>query len=226
MRRARDAHAVQFADPTTASGRMHPYHASKAIIDALPDDVTYVLDGGENAPWASYHLKARDAGDVLRIGYLGCLGVGQGYALGAHAAKPRTTVLLTGDGAVGFNLQEFETMVRHGIPILTIVYNNTVWGMSIHGQEAVYGEDGVVISRLADSDYHAVCEALGGYGERVSSLDDIPGAVQRALDSGLPACLNLEIDPEVVHPTTTRLLGDVDNPDEIVVPYYSNFPRR
>ena len=226
VRRARDAHAVQFADPTTASGRMHPYHASKAIIDALPDDVTYVLDGGENAPWASYHLKARDAGDVLRIGYLGCLGVGQGYALGAHAAKPRTTVLLTGDGAVGFNLQEFETMVRHGIPILTIVYNNTVWGMSIHGQEAVYGEDGVVISRLADSDYHAVCEALGGYGERVSSLDDIPGAVQRALDSGLPACLNLEIDPEVVHPTTTRLLGDVDNPDEIVVPYYSNFPRR
>lgn len=226
VRVARDAHAVQFADPTTASGRMHPYHASKAVIDALPDDVTYVLDGGENASWASYHLKAREAGDVLRLGYLGCLGIGQGYAMGAYAARPRATVIFAGDGALGFNIQEFESMVRHGIPIITVVYNNAVWGMSIHGQEAVYGEPGVVVSRLEDSDYHKVCEAFGGYGERVSALQDIPAAVQRAIDSGLPACLNLEIDPEVVHPTTVRMLGDVENPDEIVVPYYSNFPRR
>ncbi|MEV0982934.1 thiamine pyrophosphate-binding protein [Brevibacterium sp. NPDC049920] len=226
VRTARDSHAVQFADPKTETGRMHPYHASKAVIDALPEDVTYVLDGGENAPWATYHLKARNVGDVLRIGYLGCLGVGQGYAMGAYTANPRTTVIFTGDGALGFNIQEFEAMVRHRIPIITVVYNNKVWGMSIHGQQAVYGEEGVVVSRLEDSDYHKVCEAFGGYGERVTALEDIPGAVQRAIDSGLPACLNLEIDPEVIHPTTLRLLGDIDNPDEIVVPYYSNFPRR
>ncbi|GAA2091254.1 thiamine pyrophosphate-binding protein [Brevibacterium salitolerans] len=222
----RAAHAAQFADSTTQSGRMHPYHAAKAVVDAAPNGSTFVLDGAENASWASYHVTSENAGDVLRLGYLGCLGIGPGFAIGAHSATGRPTVVITGDGAAGFNLQEFDTMVRHGLPIVTVVFNNTVWGMSVHGQEAVYGERGVVVSELADTDYHEVCAALGGYGERVRTLEEIPAAMRRALDSGLPACLNLEIDPDVVHPTTLRMLGDVDAEDEVVIPYYQNFRKQ
>lgn len=116
-------------------------------------------------------------------------------------------------------------MARHKIPVVTVVFNNAVWGMSIHGQEAVYGERGVVVSELADSAYEKVAEAFGGYGERVESTAAIADAMKRAFAAGVPACLNVEIDPTVVHPITTMMLGDVTSTDEIVVPYYENIPR-
>jgi acetolactate synthase-1/2/3 large subunit len=134
-------------------------------------------------------------------------------------------VLITGDGAAGFHIQEFDTMARHGIPVVTVVFNNAVWGMSIHGQEAVYGDEGIVVSELADSAYEKVAEAFGGYGERVKDVASIADAMKRAFAAGVPACINVEVDPHVVHPITTMMLGDVTSTDEIVVPYYENIPR-
>lgn len=116
-------------------------------------------------------------------------------------------------------------MARHGIPVVTVIFNNAVWGMSIHGQEAVYGDEGIVVSELADSAYEKVSEAFGGYGERVKDVASIADAMKRAFDAGVPACINVEVDPHVVHPITTMMLGDVTSTDEIVVPYYENIPR-
>lgn len=71
----------------------------------------------------------------------------------------------------------------------------------------------------------AVATAFGGYGERVGDLADLPGAMKRAFDAGVPACLNVEVDPDIVHPLTNMMLGDVTSTDAIVVPYYENIPR-
>lgn len=117
-------------------------------------------------------------------------------------------------------------MVRHGLPVVTVVLNNACWGMSIHGQEAVYGAGSDVIVRLADTDYHEVARALGGYGERVTEIGEVRAAVQRAFDSGLPACVNVAVAASVVHPMTTAMLGDLEADNEIVVPYYENIPGR
>ena len=66
--------------------------------------------------------------------------------------------------------------------------------------------------------------AFGGYGERVEMLEDRGPAVTRAFAAGKPACINVAIDPNVVHPLTTSMLGDVTSTTEIVVPYYENIP--
>jgi acetolactate synthase-1/2/3 large subunit len=223
---AKDAHRAGFVDETTESGKPHPYFAARAIVEACPPDTIFVMDGAEAPSWGEFFVTTETIGGVLRLGYLGCLGVGPGFAIGAHRARPDApVVIITGDGAAGFHLQEFDTMARHGIPVVTVVFNNAVWGMSIHGQEAVFGDRGVVVSELADSAYEKVAEAFGGYGERVGSIGEISDAMKRAFDSGVPACLNVEIDPHVVHPITTMMLGDVTSTDEIVVPYYENIPR-
>lgn len=185
-----------------------------------------VLDGAEAPAWAGFFLEPRKPDSVLRLGYLGCLGVGPGFAVGARRAAPdRPVLLVTGDGAAGFHLSEFDTMARHGLPVVTVVFNNAVWGMSVHGQQAVFGDRGVVASTLADSAYEQVAVAFDGYGERVERLKNVGPSVQRAFASGRPACLNLAIDPDVVHPLTTAMLGDVTNTEQIVVPYYENLPR-
>ncbi|MEU0511840.1 thiamine pyrophosphate-dependent enzyme [Amycolatopsis sp. NPDC006125] len=213
------------AGTATESGRLHPYHAAREVMAALPPRTVGVFDGGEVPAWAGYHFAAEEPNSVLRLGYPGCLGVGQGFAIGAHRADPdRPVLLFTGDGSAAFHLSEFDTMVRHGIPVVTVVFTNAVWGMSIHGQQAVFGQSGVVVSELADSAYEQVAIAFGAYGERIERLEDIGPAVARAFASGRPVCLNIAVAAEPVHPTTTAMVGDVTATDLIVVPYYENIP--
>jgi len=227
----RSADEMMFASADPAAPMMHPYLAAKAVVQTAQGkarDPIFVLDGGEAASWAEYHVRARRPGSLLTHGYLGCLGIGQGMAVGAQRAHPdRRVVHVTGDGAVGFHIQEFDTMVRHGLPIVTVVLNNFVWGMSIHGQDAMYGPNRRVITELADTSYDAVAAAFGCYAERVERLADLPAAMERALASGRPACLNVLVDGEPILPATLALLGGAGGgDDEIVIPYYENIPIR
>lgn len=214
-------HAFLFAG-TEEKSPLHPYAAAREIMKALGRDMIYVLDGGEAGAWAQMHVNVDEPGRVLGHGYLGCLGIGPGMAIGAQRAFPnKRVVLLTGDGAAGFHIQEFDTMVRHGLPVLTIIFNNRAWGMSIHGQEAMYGRNAHVITELADTNYHTVAQAFGCHGERVERLEDLGPAVERALASGVPSCLNVIVDREAVHPITTMLMGEKDS-KKTVIPYYEN----
>jgi len=211
----------------TEDGRLHPYHAGREALRGAGEGAVVVLDGGEAPLWAAMSLSAVAPHRVLNLGYMGFLGIGQGFAIGAQIAEPQRRVLqITGDGAYGFHIQELDTMVRHGLPIVTVVLNNACWGMSIHGQEAVFGNGNDVITRLADTDYHEIARGFGGYGERVTELAGVAPAVERAFASGRPACINVSVAADVVHPMTTAMLGNLDAADEIVVPYYENIPRR
>jgi len=96
--------------------------------------------------------------------------------------------------------------------------------MSIHGQEGIYGPGAGVISRLRDTNYEQVAIALGGYGERVGNFEQVGPAIQRSLTSGLPALVNLEIAPDVVHPIMGAMVGPASRPGETVIPYYENIP--
>lgn len=117
-------------------------------------------------------------------------------------------------------------MVRHDLPVVTVVFNNACWGMSIHGQHAVYGDGGDVIARLAPTRYDLIAEGFGAFGQHVTDIDDLRPAMARALDAGRPSVVNVAISAAVVHPLTTSMLGDLDAADQIVIPYYENIPLR
>jgi len=215
------------APTETRRGMLHPYHAAKAAMGALDRDAAVIFDGGESSAWCDAHLKAAGPGLFMTNGYLGCLGISQGFAIGTSIAQPnRRVAVFTGDGAVGFNIQEFDTMVRHKLPIVTVVMNNACWGMSQHGQDLVYGANRRSAVALADTNYDQVAVAFGGYGERIDSYAEIGPAMKRALASGKPACINLIIDPDVVHPVTPAMVGNVKAVDEIAIPYYENLPTK
>lgn len=207
------------------SGRIHPFHAAKAIFDTVGPEVIVTSDGGESGVWAGQFFRSTMPGGVLANGYMGTLGVGTGFAIGAQVAHPeRRVVQVVGDGAFGFHLQELDTMVRHKLPIVTMVFNNMIWGMSKHGQEGIFGAGKGVVSTLRDTDYDKVAIALGGYGERVGNFEQIAPAIQRALDAGVAGVINLEIAPDVVHPLMERMVGAPANPKDTVIPYYENIP--
>src|SRR5262249_12851449 len=98
--------------------------------------------------------------------------------------------------------------------------------VSIHGQEAVYGSEAGIVSRLADSDYDIAARGLGAAGERVSRIEDVGPAIRRALASGKATCINLTVSGEVTHPIPHTMVGYPGDPNPIVIPYYDNVPRR
>lgn len=213
--------------PVQSPSGIHPYHAAKAVAGALSPDTAISFDGGEAATWFQPHGRSPGPGLYVGNGYLGTLGVGQGYAIGLARARPgKPVAAIMGDGAAGFHIGEFDAMARHGLPILTVIFNNGGWGMSRHGQELVFGKDRLAAVHLARSDYHVVAQGLGCDGERIEHVQDIAPAVRRAQASGRPTCLNILTDPGIMHPVVPMMIGRVDAEDEIAIPYYENIPIR
>lgn len=221
-----DLGTMLFADAGMEPDGIHPNRLGSGIVNAVPEDVILIYDGGEAPLWVLGTLGKKRIHTQLNLGYQGHLGSGTGYAMGAQIAHPdRRVVLIAGDGAVAFHIQEWDTMVRHRLPVVTIIFNNACWGMSIHGQEAVYGAGNDVATRLAPTAYEKVGEGFGCHGEYVDTIEGIAPAIERAMASGKPSVINVRTSGQVVHPATTSLLGDVHATDQIVVPYYQNLPR-
>ncbi|MEN6508882.1 MAG: thiamine pyrophosphate-dependent enzyme, partial [Smithella sp.] len=133
----------------------------------------------------------------------GCLGTGIPFAMAAKLARPDMNILLlNGDGSFGFNAMEFDTMLRHKIPVVCVINNDCAWGMIKHGQELSIGCDRLQCAELGTIHYEKMVEGLGGYGEFVTKDEEIIPALERAFASGKPACINVMTDPTVTSPAT------------------------
>jgi acetolactate synthase-1/2/3 large subunit len=127
-------------------------------------------------------------------GPLGTLGVGMPFALAAQKAHPdRRVVIIYGDGSFGLNGFEYDTAVRFGLPIIGIVGNDAAWGQMLRPMHGLYGEEREGPCLLAPTRYDRVVEALGGYGEHCEKPEEIRPALERAAESGKPACVNVAI---------------------------------
>jgi acetolactate synthase-1/2/3 large subunit len=90
---------------------------------------------------------------------------------------------------------DFDTVIRHNIPIVSIIGNDAGWGQIRNPQVAAFGERASLATDLALTRHERVVEALKGYGESVTEPHEIVPALERAFQSGKPACVNVAIDP-------------------------------
>jgi acetolactate synthase-1/2/3 large subunit len=192
-----------------SSDPIHPARLIFQVGETVGDDAIYIVDGGDTSYFGLTTLRATFRAGVLGSagGQFGCLGTGIPFAIAAKAARPdKTAVVINGDGSFGLNAMEFDTAVRHDLPFICVINNDGAWGMIKHGQEIRYGSERVCGSELGRVHYEKVAEALGGYGELVEKDKDIVPAVQRALESGKPACINVMTDPCVTSPATLQFV--------------------
>lgn len=211
-------------------GRAHPYHATKEIFQSLPDGSIVCIDGGEAGGWALQNLEhAKASLAMVTTGYLGFLGNGWGYALGAAVAdSSKLVVNMHGDGSAGFHLAELDTYARHKLKIMTVINNNFAWSMSQAGQELIYGEKTPTrqVSQLSpDAQYETVAAGLQCASARVDKVADISAAIKKLLSSDGPSLLNMIISDKPIQPNTKAMLNTDVGKDWIVVPYYDNIPR-
>lgn len=191
---------------TSSARPIHPLRLCAEIDRFLGDDGIAVADGGDTQAWLPMVRQVNREASYLDSGLFGCLGVGLPFAIAAKAAEPdRKVVLLNGDGSMGFNFMEFDTAVRHQIPIVVVVNNDLAWGMIKHGNELTFGKDNEKGSELGLVRYDRLATTLGGYGELIRDPDELPSALARAHELNVPACLNVVTDTTAVSPGTVSL---------------------
>jgi acetolactate synthase-1/2/3 large subunit len=183
---------------------IHPQRFAREIRDFLDPDAVVVGDGGDIVGISASIVQARAPGHWLDPGPFGCLGVGPSFAIAAKLAKRDKQVLVIyGDGSFGLNAMEYESAIRQRIPFVGIIGNDGAWGQIKVAQESLYGPGNAPASELdPEAPYHRMVEGLGGYGEKVTSPDQIKPALQRAFDSGVPACLNVMVDAGLMKRTS------------------------
>ncbi len=175
------------------------YRLCRAIADFIDDDTIVVGDGGDIVACGARVISVNEPGNWMDPGPFGCLGVGPSFAIAAKLAHPDKRVLiLHGDGSFGLNGMEFDTAIRHGIPIVSIIGNDAGWGQLRNPQVAAFGEKASLATELGLTRYEKVVESLGGYGEFVTEPNGIIPALERAFQSEKPACVNVAIDPDTL----------------------------
>ena len=171
---------------------VNPLKLCRAIDAALPQNGVIVADGGDFVGTASYIVKPPTPLSWLDPGPFGTLGVGAGFALGAQLCRPDSEVwLLYGDGAAGFSLAEFDTFVRHKVPVIAVVGNDGAWSQIAREQVEILDSD--VATRLHQADYHAVMQGFDGEGLLLDDEDEADRVLQRARQiaaAGKPVLVN------------------------------------
>ncbi|CAN7600149.1 thiamine pyrophosphate-binding protein [Phenylobacterium sp. LjRoot225] len=177
-----------------------PIHTGRLAIEAtkvLPEDTILVRDGGAASMWFSALLQWTPR-DAMWSSNWGAIGNGLPMALGAQLAvgDKRRVALLTGDSAFLFHISELETAVRKNLPLICIVAVDHAWGIEAASYKANFGENTATPEARwgAEVRLDKTAQSFGAHGEYVDRAEDIGPAVQRALASGKPAVVHVEVD--------------------------------
>ncbi|MBY0383033.1 MAG: thiamine pyrophosphate-binding protein [Xanthobacteraceae bacterium] len=177
-----------------ADGHLHPVEMCRVISDFVEKqpNAVFVGDGGEIGQWAQALVNADRR---VVNGVAGTIGAALPFAIAAKVAYPDAPVIaVMGDGTFGFHMAEFDTAVRYNLPIIAVVGNDARWNAEYQIQLRNYGEARAKHCELLPSRYDLVVEALGGFGALVRHVDELPAAIERARQSGKPACINVMIE--------------------------------
>jgi acetolactate synthase-1/2/3 large subunit len=178
---------------SSTPGRMHPVEVCRAVQQFLDEgDAVLISDGGEFGQWAQACLSAQER---IINGPSGSIGGAIPFALAARIARPHARIVaVTGDGAFGFHALEFDTAVRHKLPFIAIVGNDAAWNAEYQIQLNKYGVDRTLGCELLPTRYDQLATSLGAHGANVRAAAELLPALQRAVDSALPTCLNVAIE--------------------------------
>ncbi len=168
------------------------------INEEKPEGTVIVTDVGQHQMWTAQYVKFDRTRRFVSSGGLGTMGFGLGAAIGARVATGDPTVLITGDGSFGMNLNELATAVSHNVPVVIVIVNNGVLGMVRQWQTLFFNKhysNTVLTDRKTD--FVKLAEAFGAIGYRVSNKEELRTAFKKALSvNDGPVVIDAMIDKD------------------------------
>ena len=157
------------------------------VINAVKDENTVIAtDVGQHQMWTAQYVDFERTRRFASSGGLGTMGYGLGAAIGAQVGSGDRTVLITGDGSFGMNLNELATAVTYNTPVVTVIMNNGVLGMVRQWQTLFYGKRYSNTTLGRKTDFVKLADAFGLPAERVSTKEEFEAAFKRAMSHDGP----------------------------------------
>lgn len=163
-----------------ADERLTPYEIIDIISETASENDTIVTDVGQHQMWVAQRYPLKKPRTLLTSGGLGTMGYGMGAAIGAAAATGRRSVLFTGDGSFGMNLNELATSVSQNTPLVIVIMNNGVLGMVRQWQTLFFGKHYSNTTLNRQTDFVKLAEAFGAKAARVSTPEELKKAAAEA----------------------------------------------
>ena len=180
---------------------MSTYQMMSEVRDALPRDAICVTEGNVSMRVAQVVIPAYSPASRMDAGTNACMGVGIPFAIGAKVACPdRPVVVVTGDYGFSLSAMELEVCVRHRVPIVVVVANNQ--GNNGALRQKLFQHPGAELVTMFQPglEYDRIMTMFGGQGTTIRDPRLIRPAVERAISSGTPCCINVVTDPEMEMP--------------------------
>ncbi len=177
---------------------MKPRRVHAEIAKVLPRDAVICIDGGTTIAPAFNMYEFNQPRSLVTPVDQGCLGFAYPASIGAKMAAPERPVLsFNGDGSFLMNAVEIETALRCGVPVVAIVLNNNCWGSEKAYQKYFFNER-YIGADLTNPRFDRFAELFGARGYYVERPGDIAPALADALESGVPAVIEIPVDPEAL----------------------------
>lgn len=186
---------------TTTEVKIGSYITPQEILRELetlrkPDDIV-VTDVGQHQMWAAQECGFKKPRTFLTSGGLGTMGYGMGASIGAFMGCPDKKVfLITGDGSFHMNMNEMVTLKSYNIPVIIMVFNNTVLGMVRQWQKLFYDRRFSETDPHRATDFVQAAKSFGIDGMRVSKSEDIKPTLEKAISINAPVLIDFCISPD------------------------------
>ena len=189
---AQDYHPV--SDPT----RLMPHQVIGEVCNQCGPEAVYVTDVGQHQMWAAQYLRHTKSRGFITSGGLGTMGFGYGAAIGAQMAlgRDQRVVMFTGDGSFHMNLNEACTAVSYELPIITVIFNNSVLGMVRQWQTTFYEKRYSQTDPHRKTDFVKLAEGFGLKGYRCTNLPEFQAAFADAMKQKGPTWIECIIDKD------------------------------
>lgn len=165
------------------------------VINEIKDENTVIAtDVGQHQMWAAQYTDFEKERRFASSGGLGTMGYGLGAAIGAQIGSGDRTVLITGDGSFGMNLNEMATAVTYNIPVVIVLFNNGVLGMVRQWQTLFFGKrySNTVLNR--QTDFVKLAEAFGAKAKRTASIEEFKEAFAEGMQHKGPYLIDIQIN--------------------------------
>ena len=176
---------------------MTPRNVIGTLNRYLGENTPVATDVGQHQMWAAQYLNLKTSRRFLTSGGLGTMGFGMGAAIGAAAATGERTVLVTGDGSFGMNLNEMATAVANRVPLVILLLNNGVLGM-VRQWQTLFFDKHYSNTTLSDrkTDFVKLAQAFGAEASRALTLAELDAALEKAFACDGPYLIDCAIDAD------------------------------
>ena len=174
-----------------------PRNIMKTLNKHLGENTPVATDVGQHQMWAARYINFKKPRRFISSGGLGTMGFGMGAAMGASMATGEKTVLVTGDGSFGMNLNELATAVAENVPLVILLLNNSVLGMVRQWQTLFF--DKHYSNTMLDqrkTDFVKLAEAFGATGIRATTLEELDQALADAFKCEGPCLIDCILDKD------------------------------